>query len=76
MLSIQIGKEKVMDKKIKSFGGRPAGRLKTAKIEITIEPEIKDEFMAILRTAGKKASSEICAWIREYIKSRRHEDIK
>ena len=59
-----------MDKKIKSCGGRPAGRVKTAKIEITIEPEIKDEFMEILRTEGKKASSEICIWIREYIKTK------
>ena len=25
--------------------GRPAGRIKTAKIEISIEPTVKDEFM-------------------------------
>ena len=51
--------------------GRPLGRMKTAKIEIAIEPEIKEEFMQILRQEGKKASSEIGVWIREYIKKRR-----
>ena len=49
----------------KSSGGRPCGRIKTAKIEITIEPEIKDMFMQILRNEGKKASTEIPAIIRE-----------
>ena len=50
-------------------GGRPAGRMKTAKIEIAIEPEIKEEFMEILRSEGKKASIEIGVWIREYIRN-------
>lgn len=63
-----------MDKKVKSCGGRPAGRLKTAKIEIAIEPKIKDEFMDILRSEGKKASSEIGMWIRDYIKNYRREE--
>ena len=36
--------------------GRPVGRIKTAKIEIAIEPEIKDEFMELMRQEGKKAS--------------------
>ena len=27
--------------------GRPAGRKKTAKIEVLIEPEIKEEFMRL-----------------------------
>lgn len=51
--------------------GRPAGRVKTAKIEIAIEPDIKEEFMELLRQEGKKASSEIGVWIREYIKNRK-----
>ena len=38
--------------------GRPAGRIKTAKIEISIEPK-----------EGKTASVEIGLWIREYIKN-------
>lgn len=63
-----------MEKKMKSSGGRPAGRVKTAKIEIAIEPEIKIEFMEILSSEGKKASSEIGMWIREYIKKSRLED--
>lgn len=56
----------------RNSGGRPAGRMKTAKIEIAIEPEIKDEFMEIIRSEGKKASIEIGVWIREYIKN--HKD--
>lgn len=65
-----------MDNKEKSCGGRPAGRVKTAKIEITIEPEIKEEFMEILKRDGKKASYEIGVWIREYIKRFRQGDLK
>jgi len=56
-----------MEKEIKNCG-RPSGRMKTAKIEVAIEPEIKDAFMDKLRKEGKKASAEIGIWIREYIK--------
>lgn len=56
--------------------GRPAGRRKTAKIEIVIEPMIKDEFMTLLRSEGKTASVEIGLWIREYIKNSRHKEEK
>ena len=49
--------------------GRPSGRMKTAKIEIAIEPDIKQAFMDALRVEGKKASVKIGAWIREYIKN-------
>ncbi len=55
--------------------GRPAGRIKTAKIEIVIEPEIKREFMRLLQAEGKKASVEIGFWIREYIKRAKQEEI-
>ena len=55
--------------------GRPSGRTKTAKIEVTIEPEIKDEFMDILSAQGKKASVEIGSWIREYIKESKKEQM-
>ena len=48
--------------------GRPAGRKKTAKIEVVIEPEIKEEFMRIIAREGKTASVEIGCWIRQYIK--------
>lgn len=48
--------------------GRPAGRKKTAKIEVLIEPVIKEEFMRILDEEGKTASVEIGHWIRQYIK--------
>lgn len=53
----------------KSSCGRPPGRRKTAKIEITIEPAIKEEFMKMLHNEGKTASVEIGAWIRDYIKT-------
>lgn len=53
----------------KNNGGRPAGRRKTAKIEISIEPNVKGEFMSLLREQGKTASVEIGLWIREYIKN-------
>lgn len=58
-----------MTNNIKNNGGRPAGRIKTAKIEISIEPSVKEEFMSLLREQGKTASVEIGLWIREYIKS-------
>ena len=48
--------------------GRPAGRKKTSKIEVTIEPEVKDTFMELLHQEGKTASVEIGRWIRDYIK--------
>lgn len=55
--------------KRKKSCGRPAGRRKTAKIEISIEPAVKDDFMALLHSEGKTASVEIGLWIREYIKN-------
>ena len=48
-------------------GGRPAGRIKTAKIEISLEPSVKDEFMSLLHSEGKNASVQIGEWIKEYI---------
>ena len=64
-----------MTNKKKSNCGRPAGRIKTAKIEISIEPE-KDEFMTLLRNEGKTASVEIGLWIRDYIKNNKLEEEK
>lgn len=58
---------------IKRSCGRPAGRKKTAKIEVSIEPEIKDKFMTLLHKEGKTASVELCRWIREYIKKDENE---
>ena len=54
--------------------GRPRGRKKTSKIEVSIEPDIKEQFMAILSSEGLTASGQICNWIREYIKN--HEEEK
>lgn len=52
----------------KTVCGRPAGRKKTSKIEVSLEPEIKETFMNILHEEGKTASVEIGQWIRAYIK--------
>ena len=54
--------------KTKATCGRPAGRKKTSKIEVSLEPEIKEIFMRILHDEGKTASVEIGQWIRSYIK--------
>ena len=54
-------------------GGRPRGRKKTSKIEVSIEPNIKAEFMRILSIEGMTASGQICNWIREYIKDHEEE---
>jgi hypothetical protein len=62
-------RKNAMTNKKRSNCGRPAGRIKTAKIEISIEPTVKDEFMTLLRNEGKTASVEIGSWIREYIKN-------
>lgn len=61
-------------KKSTSLCGRPLGRKKTAKIEVMIEPEIKEKFMNIISNEGKTASAEIGLWIRHYIKSKPSED--
>lgn len=54
--------------------GRPAGRRKTAKIEIAIEPEVKEEFMAICYEEGKTASTQLYQYIREFIKMNKEEN--
>ena len=56
--------------------GRPPGRKKTSKIEVSIEPMIKKEFMEILHKEGKTASVEIGQWIRDYIKEKLAEEGK
>lgn len=53
--------------------GRPAGRKKTSKIEVSIEPDVKAVFMELLSKDGKTASVEIGRWIREYIKENSEE---
>lgn len=63
----------MMDKRVKNCG-RPAGRRKTAKIEVAIEPVIKEEFMNLLHDNGKTASVEIGSWIRDYIRDNRQKE--
>lgn len=62
-----------MDKKM-NVGGRPKGRKKTSKIEVAIEPRIKQKFMELLAIEGMTASGQICNWIREYIKKHEEEN--
>lgn len=64
----------VADKGVKTCG-RPPGRRKTAKIEIAIEPEIKDRFMDICYKEGRNASAELYQYIRRFIKEHK-EDTK
>lgn len=53
--------------------GRPPGKKKTAKIEVSIEPDIKRKFMVLISNEGKTASVQINQWIREYIKKKEKE---
>lgn len=57
----------------KKIVGRPAGRVKTAKIEISIDPKVKDEFMKIVHNEGGTASGTIGMWIYEYINKSKNE---
>lgn len=47
--------------------GRPPGKVKTSKIEIIIEPELKDEFMQIVHEEQQYCSVVIREWIVDYI---------
>lgn len=58
-----------MDKKTNV--GRPPGRKKTSKIEVSLEPEVKSEFMKLIHENGGNASVVIGQWISEYIKENR-----
>ncbi|WP_338654192.1 hypothetical protein V6B14_21235 [Sporosarcina psychrophila] len=48
--------------------GRPKGKIKTAKIEIAIEPQIKAAFMESLHKNNQYASVVLRDWILDYIK--------
>ena len=47
--------------------GRPSGKVKTAKIEVAIEPKIKDTFMETLEDKDIQASVLLREWIINYI---------
>ncbi len=55
----------------KNTVGRPPGRVKTSKIEVSLEPGVKEEFMALIHKNGGNASVVIGQWISEYIKENR-----
>lgn len=56
--------------------GRPAGRKKTSKIEVALEPSVKEEFMSLIHENGGNASVMIGQWINEYIKENREVENK
>lgn len=58
---------------MKKMVGRPAGRIKTAKIEISIDPKVKDEFMKLVHNEGTTASGIIGMWIHDYINNAKTE---
>lgn len=66
---------KEMDMNTEIRYGRPPGKRKTAKIEIAIEPEVKDEFMAICYKEGRTASTQLYQYIRDYIKTYKKEEL-
>lgn len=51
--------------------GRPAGEVKTAKIEVKIEPKMKAEFQRIVKQKGSNVSVTVCEFIAEYIRRER-----
>lgn len=51
--------------------GRPSGQIKTGKIEVKIEPEMKKEFQRIVKQKGSNASVTICQLIAQYIENER-----
>lgn len=53
---------------VKGRSGRPKGQKKTSKIQVMIEPEIKEEFRRITESNGSNPSVKICELIVEYIK--------
>lgn len=52
--------------------GRPAGKLKTSKLEIILEPEIKEDFMKIVHEKNDYCSVLIRQWIVEYIQQNKN----
>ncbi|CAM5218265.1 hypothetical protein UACE39S_00996 [Ureibacillus acetophenoni] len=52
---------------VKKKRGRPSGKVKTSKIEIIIEPEIKEQFMEIVHNNNEYCSVLIREWIIDYI---------
>ena len=49
--------------------GRPTGQVKTAKIEVKLEPKMKIEFQQIVKQKGSNASVTVCELIAGYIRS-------
>lgn len=56
---------------IKGQSGRPKGAKKTSKIQIMIEPEIKEEFTRIAESNGSNVSMKIHEFIFKYIRENR-----
>lgn len=54
--------------------GRPAGKIKTSKIEVTIEPELKDKFMKEIHIQNKQVSVVLREWIIQYLESTKNKE--
>lgn len=54
--------------------GRPAGKVKTSKIEITVEPELKNDFMSIVHENNQYCSVLIREWMIEYVTRNKKQD--
>lgn len=62
-----------MEETSKKCGGRPAGRIKTDKIEILIEPDLKVEYKQICQAKGISASVHLHEYIRHFVEAERGE---
>jgi len=54
--------------------GRPSGKIKTSKIEITVEPELKEQFMTLVHDNNQYCSILIREWIIDYIARNEKQD--
>lgn len=54
--------------------GRPAGKVKTSKIEITVEPELKNDFMSIVHEKNQYCSVLIREWMIDYVTRNKKQD--
>ncbi|TQR11655.1 antitoxin [Psychrobacillus soli] len=54
--------------------GRPSGKIKTSKIEIIVEPDLKEQFMTLVHSNNQYCSILIREWIIDYIDRNNKQD--
>jgi len=62
-------------KKIKSNVGRPNIKNKTDRLQIMINPKMKDEFKKVTESKGSNVSVKICELIADYLENNRKEQV-